>query len=89
MSRNGTVTATFTVTNTGTSSLSGWQLAWAFPGDQKINSLWNGTYTQSGAQVSVNPAAYNGSIAPGSSVTVGFTATDTTGSAPPSSVSCS
>lgn len=81
--------AQVSVTNTGTSSLSGWQLAWTFPGDQKINSLWNGSYTQSGPQVSVTPAAYNATIAPGSSVTVGFTATDTTGSAPPSSVSCS
>ncbi|HEX4258022.1 MAG TPA: cellulose binding domain-containing protein [Streptosporangiaceae bacterium] len=81
--------AQVTVTNTGTSSLSGWQLAWTFPGDQKINSLWNGSYTQSGPQIGVTPAAYNGSIAPGSSVTVGFTATDTTGSAPPSSVTCS
>ncbi|HEY2237313.1 MAG TPA: cellulose binding domain-containing protein, partial [Streptosporangiaceae bacterium] len=40
--------AQVTVTNTGTSSLSGWKLAWTFPGDQKINSLWNGSYTQSG-----------------------------------------
>jgi cellulose 1,4-beta-cellobiosidase len=81
--------AQVTVTNTGTSSLSGWKLAWTFPGDQKINSLWNGSYTQSGSQVSVTPATYNASIAPGSSITVGFTATDTTGAAPPSSVTCS
>ena len=80
--------AQVTVTNTGTSSLSGWQLAWTFPGDQKINSLWNGAYTQSGPQVGVTPATYNATIAPGSSVTVGFTATDTTGSASPSSVTC-
>jgi cellulase/cellobiase CelA1 len=78
-----------TVTNTGSGPLSGWQLGWAFPGDQKINSLWNGSYTQSGPQVAVTPASYNGTIAPGSSVTVGFTATDTTGSAPPSAVTCS
>ena len=80
--------AQVTVTNTGTSSLSGWQLAWTFPGDQKINSLWNGAYTQSGPQVGVTPATYNATIAPGSSVTVGFTATDTTGSTSPSSVTC-
>ena len=81
--------AQVTVTNTGSSSLSGWQLGWTLPGDQKINSLWNGSYTQSGQQVAVTPASYNGTIAPGSSVTVGFTATDTTGAAPPSAVSCS
>jgi hypothetical protein len=78
-----------TVTNTGTSSLSGWHLAWTFPGDQKISSLWNGSYTQSGQQVGVTPASYDTTIAPGASVTVGFTATDTSGAAPPSAVSCS
>jgi hypothetical protein len=80
--------AQVTVSNTGSSPLSGWQLGWAFPGDEKINSLWNGSYTQSGQDVSVTPASYNGTIAPGSSVTVGFTGTDTSGTAPPSSVSC-
>jgi cellulase/cellobiase CelA1 len=77
-----------TVTNTGTTPLNGWQLGWTFPGDAKISSFWNGSYTQSGEQVSVTPVSYNGTIAPGSSVTVGFTATDTSGAAPPSSVSC-
>lgn len=81
--------AQVTVSNTGGSPLSGWRLGWTFPGDAKISSLWNGSYTQSGPQVSVTNAPYNGTIAPGSSVTVGFTGTGTSGAAPPSSVSCS
>jgi hypothetical protein len=64
-----------TLKNTSRSPVSGWKLGWASPGDQKITNLWNGTVSQSREQVSVTNAAYNGSLAPGSSVTVGFTGT--------------
>ncbi len=76
------------VKNTGTETLSGWQLKWAFPGNQAISSLWNGSYTQSGANVTVSNASYNGSLAPGATATVGFTATYSGSNSPPSSVSC-
>jgi Cellulose binding domain len=56
------------------------------PSPSTINSLWNGSYTQSGNTVKVTNASYNGSLAPGATATVGFTATGTSGS--PSSVSC-
>jgi glycosyl hydrolase family 12/cellulose binding protein with CBM2 domain len=76
------------VTNTSTSTKNGWHLSWTFPGDAKITSLWNGTVTQAGASVSVANASYNATLAPGASVTVGFTANaSATGSAP--SVTCS
>ncbi|MBV9854340.1 MAG: cellulose binding domain-containing protein [Streptosporangiaceae bacterium] len=71
------------VSNTGSSAISGWTLRWTFPGDQKISSLWNGSYTQSGEQVTVTNAPYNATIAPGSSVTVGFTGTYTSSDASP------
>ena len=74
------------VKNTGSGMLNGWSLGWTFPGSATINSLWNGSYTQSGSAVTVNNASYDGSLAPGATATVGFTATGTSGS--PSSVSC-
>jgi hypothetical protein len=74
------------VTNTGSATLNSWQLGWTFPGDQVINDLWNGNYTQSGANVTVTNASYDGSLAPGATATVGFTATGSSGS--PSSVTC-
>jgi len=74
------------VKNTGSGTLNGWSLRWTFPGSQTINDLWNGTYTQSGENVTVNNASYNASLASGATATVGFTATGT--SASPSSVSC-
>jgi glycosyl hydrolase family 12/cellulose binding protein with CBM2 domain len=76
------------VKNTGSASTNSWNLSWTYPGDQKINNLWNGTYTQSGASVSVTNAAYNGVIGAGSTTTVGLTATDSTTNTAPSSVAC-
>jgi cellulose 1,4-beta-cellobiosidase len=77
-----------TVTNTGSATLNGWQLNWTFPGNQTITNLWNGGYTQSGANVAITNASYDGTIAPGTSATVGFTATYSGGNTAPSSVSC-
>jgi cellulase/cellobiase CelA1 len=80
--------AQVTVTNTGSSALSGWNLAWTFPGDQNINDLWNGSYTQAGQHVSAASASYNGALAPGASTTIGFTATDTSGTPSAQSITC-
>jgi hypothetical protein len=76
------------VTNTGSATLNGWQLGWTFPGSQDISDLWNGTDAQSGAQVTVTNASYNGTLAPGASTTVGFTASYSGSNTAPSSVSC-
>ncbi|HEX3047740.1 MAG TPA: cellulase family glycosylhydrolase [Bacillota bacterium] len=55
-------TLTITITNKTTSAVNGWTLAWTFPGNQTISNLWNGTYTQSGASVSVKDAGFNATI---------------------------
>ena len=77
------------VKNTGAAALNGWSLGWTFPGNQKISSLWNGLLTQSGAAVTVANASYDGSIAAGGSVTVGFTATYSGSNTAPASLTCS
>jgi len=74
------------VKNTGSATKNGWRLNWTFPGNQAINNLWAGSYTQSGTSVTVTNASYDGTLAPGATATVGFTATGTSGS--PSSVAC-
>jgi len=76
------------VTNTGSSTLSGWQLGWTFPGNQEISNLWSGSYTQSGGKVAVTSESYNGTLAPGASTTIGFTATYSGSNTAPSSLSC-
>ncbi|WP_307801986.1 cellulose binding domain-containing protein, partial [Microbispora triticiradicis] len=42
--------------------VNGWRLTWSFPAGQTITQLWNGTHTQSGSQVTVTNASYNGAI---------------------------
>src|SRR4051812_30311439 len=63
--------ATVDVTNLG-DPVTGWRLTWTFPAGQTVTQLRNGTVTQSGAQVSVVNAGWNGSIGTGGGVSVGF-----------------
>ncbi|MCL6590515.1 MAG: cellulase family glycosylhydrolase [Firmicutes bacterium] len=66
-------TINVTITNNTTAAVNGWTLAFTFPGNQVITNLWNGTYTQSGAAVSVKDAGFNATIgANGGSVNFGF-----------------
>ncbi len=67
--------AGLTITNTGSSAINGWTLGFTFPGDQKITTAWNGTATQSGENVTITNASYNGSIAAGANTSVGFQGT--------------
>lgn len=60
--------ATISITNTGTTAINGWTLAFSFANGQTITQLWNGNYTQSGANVTITNVSYNGSIAPGATI---------------------
>ena len=68
--------AAVTVTNLG-DPVTSWRLTWAFTAGQTVTQLWNGSYTQSGAQVTVTNAAWNGALAPGASVSFGMNGTHT------------
>jgi endo-1,4-beta-xylanase len=63
--------ANIIITNLG-SPISSWDLTWSFGAGQTIQQLWNGSYTQSGGNVSVTNASYNGSIPSGGNTTLGF-----------------
>jgi O-glycosyl hydrolase len=75
--------ANVTISNPGSSAITGWTLGFTFPGDQKITNAWGGSVTQSGEKVSVANASYNATIAPGSSTSLGFQGTWTTSDAAP------
>ncbi|MCO8271547.1 family 43 glycosylhydrolase [Actinoplanes sp. TRM 88003] len=75
--------AAVTVDNLG-DPLTGWQLGWSFTAGQSVTQLWNGTVTQSGAQVTVTNAAYNGSVPSGGSVSFGFNGSGSANPAPAS-----
>ena len=69
-----------TIKNTGSTPVNGWQLVFAFPGNQSVTQMWNAGYVQSGKQVTAtNPSSYNTSIAAGSTVNFGFSATSVAG----------
>ncbi|MGW4026718.1 cellulose binding domain-containing protein [Streptomyces sp. NPDC005009] len=63
------------LTNTGSATWNGWSLNWSFADGQKISQLWNGSPAQSGPAVTVRNTDWNGTVAAGSSVAFGFTAT--------------
>lgn len=65
-------TANLTIGNTGTTTIAGWTLVWTFAAGQTLTSTWSGTFSQSGSTVTVTNASYNGTIAPGGSVSIGF-----------------
>ena len=63
--------ANVSITNLG-SPITSWRLAWSFTAGQSITQLWNGSYSQSGGNVTVSNLSYNGSIATGGSTAFGF-----------------
>ncbi len=63
--------ASVAVTNLG-DPLTGWRLTWSFPAGQTIGQLWNGTVTQSGRNVTVANAGWNGSLGTGAATSLGF-----------------
>lgn len=73
----------------GSSGLTSWTVTFTWPGDEKITSAWGSTATQSGETVTVTNAAYNGTVAAGTTLAnVGVQGTWTSSDALPTSVSC-
>ncbi|MDL4819512.1 cellulase family glycosylhydrolase [Actinomadura opuntiae] len=72
-----------TITDTGTAAVTGWKLAFAFPGAQKIAQGWSATWAQNGTDVTASNLDWNRTIGAGASVTIGFTATGPSAGAMP------
>lgn len=82
----GGMSANITIENTSSSAWTSWTLAFAFPvSGQTITQSWNGTFTQSGQNVTVTNASWNGSVAVSGSVVPGFNGTWTTSNPIPTS----
>ena len=62
-------TAALSVTNTGTTAITGWTVTYSYTGNQTLQSGWDGTWTQSGENVTVVNASWNGSLAAGANTT--------------------
>ncbi|MGI5522595.1 glycoside hydrolase family 9 protein [Micromonospora sp. CA-259024] len=70
-------TATVSITNTGTTAINGWTLRFSLPGGQTVGQGWSATVSQTGAAVTATNPSYNGTLAPGASVSFGFNGTHT------------
>jgi endoglucanase len=63
-------TANIVITNLG-SPITSWNLGYGYGGNQTLASGWNGTWSQSGANVTVTNASWNGSVGAFGTVTIG------------------
>lgn len=71
----GGFTADVTVTNTGSTPVDGWRLAFTLPSGQQITSAWNAAVSPSSGSVTATGQTHNANIAPGGSRTFGFQGT--------------
>ncbi|WP_098017208.1 glycoside hydrolase family 18 chitinase [Streptomyces sp. b62] len=65
----------WTVKNTGTTALSSWTIEWDFPAGTAAGSAWDASLTKSGNHYTAKNLAWNGTVAPGASVSFGFNGT--------------
>ncbi|GIF02423.1 cellulose binding domain-containing protein [Paractinoplanes rishiriensis] len=80
---NSGLTADLTVTNTGSAAVNGWSLTFTLAAGQTITAGWNAVYSPGSGQVTARNVSYNGAIAPGGSVSIGFQAGHTGNSGAP------
>jgi poly(hydroxyalkanoate) depolymerase family esterase len=79
------LTASVTITNTGTTTVDGWRLGFTLPAGQTVTNGWGAAYSPASGAVTAVNASYDATIAPGAAVTIGYQATHTGNSAAPSS----
>lgn len=83
---NNGLTATITITNTGSAPVNGWRLAFTLPAGQAITSGWNATFDPRSGPVVATNVGHNVLINPNTSTGIGFQATHTGNTGRPSSV---
>jgi len=71
------LTASITITNTSTTTVNGWTLAFTLPSGQTIVNGWNAIYSPTSGTVTARNMPYNATIAPNASIDIGFQATHT------------
>ncbi|TMR98662.1 beta-1 4-xylanase [Nonomuraea basaltis] len=86
---NGYVVQPVTVTNTGTSSMSGWTVTFTLPAGHTLTGSWNASVSVSGQTVTARNAGHNGTLAPNTGTTFGFQASRPNGNTQtPSGYTC-
>ncbi len=76
--------ASITMANKGSPAINPWTLTFTFPAGESVQGGWDGTWAQSGQQVTVTAASWNSAIpANGGTVSIGFNGTDSGQTTPP------
>ncbi|MGA5097131.1 cellulase family glycosylhydrolase [Streptomyces lavendulocolor] len=71
------------IRNTGTRDIAGWQLEFAFPGGQTLNSAWNAKVVQQGSRLLATPEEWTQTIPAGGTVSFGLNGSSTGGNGVP------
>ncbi|GIX21444.1 MAG: hypothetical protein KatS3mg121_0227 [Gammaproteobacteria bacterium] len=81
---SGFVLNNYTVTNTGTSPVTGWTATLSFDRTVSVTNSWGIAFaTTSGSTLSGSNVSWNGNLAPGQSVTFGLQGTTSGNISPP------
>jgi hypothetical protein len=81
-------TAAITVTDNGSSTITGWTLTYSYTGNQALTQGWSGNWSQSGETVTVTNASWNGALAAGASTGIGANFSYSGTNTAPASVTC-
>ncbi len=74
----GGMTTNIAITNTGSATVRDWRLTFAFPDPgQQVTAGWSATWSQTGSAVTASAMSWNGDIAPGKTLWIGFNGTHT------------
>nr|WP_121830197.1 glycosyl hydrolase family 18 protein [Streptomyces sp. S1] len=65
----------WTVKNTGTTTLTSWTVEWDYPAGTAVTSAWDATVTNSANHWTAKNVGWNGTLAPGASVSFGYNGT--------------
>lgn len=68
----GGFTTNIVISNTSSTDINGWRLTFAFPSDQRVTQIWNGSVMQFGNQVMITNLGYDSVISSGGTVSLGF-----------------
>ncbi|WP_262379774.1 endo-1,4-beta-xylanase [Nonomuraea sp. PA05] len=86
---NGYVVQPVTVTNSGSSAITGWTVTFTLPAGHTLAGSWNATLTVSGQTVTARNASYNGNLAPNAGTSFGYQVNRPTGNTQtPSGYTC-
>ncbi|WP_158632262.1 S8 family serine peptidase [Micromonospora sp. Llam0] len=70
-----TFTSNIVITNTGTSTINGWTLAFTLPSGHSFGSGWSATYGTSGQDVTATSLTWNSTLLPQGTANIGFNGT--------------